>query len=322
MDLRRINFPILLLSFGLSLILWSYVKTLNRPEAKASGTFTLTTIETRNLPPGSALVGAIPPSVTFTAIGAEEERTRIDAKNLKAYIDFARPARDGRFVVRLEAPVDYNVAWTPKEVPTTLKLEEETSSTLPITVEAVGQFTMQNFRYDGATTEPAAITFTGAKSYVEKVKKVRAYLNLADVQGQNAVRSKIELLDENGIPVSGVRPSAEEVSIRAIVAPRPPRRSLLIQPVWHGVPQFGFTISDYAITPAQVSVEGPADVLANLSVINTKPIEIEGIHETATVSVELDLPPGIRLTRPEPISIKIYIKSSGTSPPTNDSGNP
>ena len=53
-----------------------------------------------------------------------------------------------------------------------------------------------------------------------------------------------------------------------------------------------------------------------MSVINTKPINIAGIRETAVVPVELDLPAGIRLTKQEPVTVKIFIKQSGQSPNT------
>lgn len=325
-QLRRLNFPILFLSFGLALILWTNVVALRQEEQSVTGAFTLP-VETRNLPGGYVVLGSIPSSATFTAEGNRDERTKIDPKNLKAYIDLSKPNRSGKYVIRLDAPTEYVVSWNPKEILTQVHLEKEVQSDpLPVTVEAIGQFKLQNFRYDGATAEPSTIIVTGAESLLKKVDKVRAYLNLSDLESQSSVRASIELIDKNGAPVQGVRPSTDTVVIRAIIAARPPRRSLLIQPVWQGSPEFGTTIADYQFTPAQVSVEGPADVLANLSVINTKPINIEGLNQTTTLQAELDLPLGVRLTNPSPISVKVFVKSSGNSPNqpgnSNSQGNP
>lgn len=316
---RRINFPILLISFTLSLILWSYVKLLNQPETVLSGSFTLP-VANPSIPPGYALVGTLPQTVTFTAYGPHEERVKIDPSRLKAYVDLTRPTKDGVYVVRLEAPPEYSVTWQPLQVATTVKLEKEVTEMRPVNVETIGTFNLQDFRYDGATAEPSTVAVTGASSLVEKVKRVRAYLNFSDLSERSSTRStKLEAVDKNNLAVEEVHLSTDSVTIRAILTPRPPRRSLLIQPTWQGTPEFGSTISQYVFTPSQVSVEGPADLVANLSTIYTKPINIEKLNQTTTMPVELDLPPGTRLTHPETITVKIFVKSSGPSqgPPGN-----
>ena len=198
-----------------------------------------------------------------------------------------------------------------------LRVEKEISRRINVDVEAIGAFKLQDYRYDGATSDPATITISGASSLVNRVKRVRAYLNLATLETNNSQTTKLEPLDDKDSPVANVSMSTESVTVRAFVAPRPPRRSLLIQPVWNGMPEFGTMIADYSFTPAQVNVEGPADVLANIAVINTKPINIDGLRESTTIAVELDLPEGIRLTKPETISVRITVKSSAPQPSNN-----
>jgi YbbR domain-containing protein len=258
--------------------------------------------------------------VTFTAFGPIEERRKIDPADLNAYIDLSEPPRAGRYLVRLETRADYRVTWQPTDMRIPVVLEEEVSARINVDVEAIGNFSLRNYRYDGATSDPASITIKGAKSLVAKVKRARAYLDLNNLESNNAQEAQVELLDDKDTPVNNLSLSTDKVSVRAFIAPRPPRRSLLIQPVWSGTPKFGSTIADYEFTPAQVSVEGPADVLANLAVINTKPINIDGLEQTTTIAVELDLPEGIRLTKAEAVSVKIFLKS--VNPPPTTTGGP
>ncbi len=317
-DIRRVNFPILLLSFALSVLLWTHVKNSIAPIDAKGGIFTFDlNLEIRNPPEGMIIVGDVPKVVTFHASGTPEQQMKINRAYLSAYIDLSEQPSDGRYLVRLEAPTEYEVEWNPKNMRIPITLDREITRRINVDVEAIGSFKLQDYRYDGATSDPATITISGASSLVNRVKRVRAYLNLTTLETNNSQTTKLEPLDDKDSPVSNVSMSTDTVTVRAFVAPRPPRRSLLIQPVWNGTPEFGTTITDYEFTPAQISVEGPADVLANLAVINTKPINIDGMRETTTIAVELDLPDGIRLTKPETVSVKVFVKSSGPPPPNN-----
>jgi YbbR domain-containing protein len=317
LDPKRVNFPLLLLSFMLSVLLWSHVKQTIKDEQPPGGTFSFSVeLKPRNLPPNSVIVGTIPPRVNFTAIGPIDEQRKINPANLSAFVDLSERPKDNRYLVRLEATTDYRVQWQPMNLRIPITIEKEISRKFTVDVEPIGDFKLQNYRYDGSTCDPASITVTGAESVIDSIKRVRAYLNLGTVESDNSQRAKVELLDAKDSPVTNASLSSDTVVVSAVIAPRPPQRSLLLQPVWAGAPEFGSTVSDYQFTPAQVSVEGPADVLANLSVINTKPINITGIRETTVVPVELDLPPGIRLTKQEPVTVKVFIKQSGQSPNT------
>lgn len=317
-NLRRVSFPILLMSFALSVMLWTHVKSLTSPTLPKGGlsTFVLD-LELRNQPPGTVIVGDVPKTVTYRASGTPEQQAKINASLLKPYVDLSQVPEDGRYLVQLDPPAEYEVEWSPRSMRILITLEKEISRRINVDVEAIGSFKLQDYRYDGATSDPATITISGASSLVNRVKRVRAYLNLTTLETNNSQTTKLEPLDDKDSPVANVSMSTDTVTVRAFVAPRPPRRSLLIQPVWNGMPEFGTTITDYDFTPAQVSVEGPADVLANLAVIHTKPINIDGLRESATIAVELDLPTGIRLTKPEAVSIRIIVKGSGPPPSSN-----
>lgn len=320
-DVRRVNFPVLILSFVLSILLWNHVKSITTPTAPTGGPSTFNVeLEIRNQPAGTVLVGDVPRTVTFRAFGTPEQQSKININYLKAFVDLAENPKDNRYLVRLETTSEYEVQWSPINLRIPITLDKEISRQVSVDVEAIGSFKLQDYRYDGATSDPGSVTVSGASSLVNKVKRVRAYLNLTTLETNSSQPAKIEALDEKDSPVPNITLSTESVTVRAFVAPRPPRRSLLIQPVWNGTPAFGSTISDFSISPAQVNVEGPADVLANLSIISTKPINIDGLKESTSVTVELDLPTGIRLAKPETITIKIFVKTS--SPPPPATGNP
>lgn len=320
-DFRRINVPILLLSFSLAILLWMHVKSLADGLEQRLGPSSFTvSLELRNQPPGTVVVGEVPSTVTFTASGDLEEVRKIDPNYLKAFIDLATKPVDGRYKVNLETTANADVKWSPEDLKLPIVLEPEVSRRIIVEVEPIGDFTLKDYRYDGATSDPNSITFTGARSIVARVKRARAYLNLTGLESDTSQSAKVELLDDKDSPVTGVSLSTDTVTVRALIAARPPRRSLLIQPVWNGTPEFGSSVIDYEFTPAQLSVEGPADVLANLSVLNTKPINIAGIRETTTIPVELDLPQGIRMTQAVAVVVKVFVKGPATSPPGSTGG--
>ena len=320
-NVKKLNIPILLLSFVLSVFLWMHVKNDTISEMESSGTFAFTMeLKPRNTPPGYVVVGTIPKTVTFTAIGKIEEQRKINGDNLSAYVDLSDRPADGRFAVQLENASNYQVTWQPANYRIPIRLEKEISRRVNIEIEASGEFKIENFRYDGATCDPSTVTVTGAQSLVDQVKKARAYLNLSSLESDSSQRAKVDVLDADGVPIANLSLSTETVTVRAIIAPRPPKRSLLIQPVWSGTPEFGSTIGSYEFSPAQVMVEGPADILANMAIIETKPINIAGLTQSTTMPVELALPEGIHLTRADVVSIKITLKKSG--PVGNTNGGP
>lgn len=316
--LRRINFPVLLLSFALATLLWMHVKNITSVTSPTTGTSAFSVdLELRNQKPGTVIIGDVPSNVTFTAIAPLEEQRKININDLKAFVDLAEKSADGRYRVRLETTGDYEVRWQPSNLRIPIQIEDEVSRQIEVEVEAIGNFQLKDYRYDRATSDPRVISIRGAKSIVGKVKRARAYLNLSALGEDNSQKSKVELLDSQDSPILNVSLSTDIVTLRAIVAPQLPRRSLIIQPVWTGTPEFGTTIADYEISPKQISVEGPADVLANLQVLETKPINIQGIRDAATIQVELALPPGIHLTNREAVSVKIFVKKSGAPNPGN-----
>lgn len=320
LGLRRINFPVLLLSFALAVLLWMHVKNVVGAAGPTLGPSSFSVdLELRNQPSGTVIVGEVPSNVTFTAIGSLEEQRKINISYLKAFVDLAEKPADGRYRVRLETTADYQVEWRPADLRIPITLESEVTQRVMVDVEEIGTLRLQDYRFIGSTSEPREITIRGAKSQVAKVKRARAYLNLGALDEENSQKAKVELVDEKESPISNVSLSTDVVTLRALIEPRAPRRSLAIQPVWSGKQAFDIKITEFEFSPREVIVEGPADLLANLRVIYTKPINVEGITQTTTIPVELELPADVRLTKKEAITIKVFVVKSG-EPPNNSGG--
>ena len=148
-DVRRINIPILLLSFALSLLLWMHVKSLSAQNGPQGGPSTFTVeLTLRNQPAGMVVVGEVPSVVTFTAFGPVEEQQKINANYLKAFVDLAEKPRDGRYLVRLETTSDYKVEWRPTDLRIPIQLEPQITKRVNVEVEAIGDFRLQDYRYD------------------------------------------------------------------------------------------------------------------------------------------------------------------------------
>lgn len=79
------------------------------------------------------------------------------------------------------------------------------------------------------------------------------------------------------------------------------RKTLPVVPLLSGKSAGGYTITTVEIKPEFVIVSGPANKLAGIERIHTKPIDITGISESFKKEIAIDLPENISMTTPDMI---------------------
>jgi YbbR domain-containing protein len=116
-------------------------------------------------------------------------------------------------------------------------------------------------------------------------KKVTGLLDLSLArEGENVVRiSPDDIKRPEGVVVTHLSLSEIRVKLEPLL-----RRTFRLRPVLHGSPAAGYRLAGVTVTPAKISVEGPASAVRTLDKLETMPIDIQGARAGLTVEPKID----------------------------------
>jgi len=106
-----------------------------------------------------------------------------------------------------------------------------------------------------------------------------------------------------GVEVDFVRPDRLRLQLD-----RRLKRDLPVEPTFLGRPATGFSVYGTEVTPEVLSVEGPASQVADLEVLRTSPIRLDGRSApfVARVGIVLDRA-RVRVTDPRPLEVRVVV---------------
>lgn len=198
-----------------------------------------------------------------------------------------------------------------------LEFEEKVTVTRKVEVVPGGELPA-GFEFGTADVNPSDVQISGPKSLVLNIGSVQAKLNLTGLPSGATYRAKVELIDKEGniLTEGQVSRLPTEVEITPALTPAKPRRSLLISPRFSGQPKVGFRIVRISVNPSQVRVQGDRDKLANVTVLETEPISLEGMLQTSRRQVSLILPPGITIQGSRTVEVTVVVEAIPVSTST------
>ncbi len=87
--------------------------------------------------------------------------------------------------------------------------------------------------------------------------------------------------------ITRIHPSQITVRIEELI-----EKSFSIKPRYQGTPKKGYLLGDIKIVPDTLTMRGPRSVLEKMEYISAHEIVLEGLNESTTMRVDLDLPGG------------------------------
>ncbi len=115
-----------------------------------------------------------------------------------------------------------------------------------------------------------------------------------------------------GVEVVSVDPPAITLEMERRVT-----RLVTVRPVVEGTPAPGFVIASVQATPPQITVQGPESRLADLAVVETSPVSVEGATEPVQSNVQPQLPdPLVRTLMIAPIQVTVDVVPAPAPTPT------
>jgi YbbR domain-containing protein len=147
-------------------------------------------------------------------------------------------------------------------------------------------------------------------------------LNLSQVQPGSSIALKVEALDVDQRPMSGVKLIPDTVSVRPGFMTAVPKRLVIVVPKFIGTPPSGVQLVDYKVQPYQLLLAGSTAELQAISTIETTPIDLSKLTASGFVTVDPVIPKRARLIGGGKVKVEFKLKPTVATIPNGGAGGP
>jgi YbbR domain-containing protein len=298
------NLVWMLLSMALSATLWTVVTTAQNPDVV--DVFPNIPVELRNLPDGMTVRNEAQP-VRLTVVAPADVMPTLRAAKFQATADLSRGAPGLQDVPVEVLSIDGRVRVEEVAPPrVSIRLERVGRKDVPARVRQVGA-PPAGYRLGAAKMTPDRVTVSGPESVVEQVVAAAAEVNVSGVTSSLSQVYRVVPQNANGERVERVTLAPENVAVDLPVEQERVVKSIPIAVEPRGAPAAGYQVVGIRVDPAAITVEGDARTTESLQFATTQPIDLNNAAGDVQQSVEADLPAGVRVARPQPIVVRIFV---------------
>jgi YbbR domain-containing protein len=192
----------------------------------------------------------------------------------------------------------------------TFTLEPLISTAFEVDLRIFGEVAV-GYQIGDVNLEPVSVVVSGAQSQVQKVSRTRVSIDLNRIRENFDQFLKVEVLDDRGLPVSGVTLSPETVHVVLPVTQQGGYRDVAVKVTTLGRVASGYRLTDISVSPPVVTIfsEDPAVVNSLPGVLETQPLDLQNAQDDITTRLRLSLPAGISV-----IGEQTVLVQAGVSP--------
>ena len=310
--LRRLKseWYLIVFSLAVALALWAFVTS--KEVAFQRRTLTVP-LEVTNIPPGMTCVRK-PEKVTITVVGPREGLPAL-RRRVKAHVNASRLGPGLHLLqVRVSLPAGFKLlSVTPERA--RVAIDRLMRKEMEVRVAFLGA-PPEGSRVVGMRIDPPKVVVEGPAS---KVSAAKVAVVLLDSPSGSAVEVKapVRVLDEDYLPVRGLKVSPSLVSVRISLRPAFASKTLPVHPRVVGYPAEGFEVAGVEVSPNFVTVSGRPEALRRLRFVRTRPVDISGAQGDVVRRTILLKPPGVDTLSMESVTVVVRIrrKPSPERPP-------
>ena len=304
------NLPSLISAIALAVVVWVLAVTNTDPVEKRSYARPVP-IELFGLNPALVITSEVPEQITLTLSAPVSiwgsELTSSNA--VRAIADLS-----GLTAGVHSVPVNLQIDAQP------VKVEDYSPDVIEIVIEEIYS---ESFKIDllqpsspaigyeakNPTLDKETATVNGPASLVDQVIGIQAVLDISQAKENIDENLELKAVDENGLIVSGVSISPEEVNVRMNITQRGGYRTVSVKVVTIGQIESGYRLTNISSNPLVITVfSTDSDLVKNLpGFIETLPLNLSDASEDMVVSLPLDLPSGMTVVGESVIKVTVSI---------------
>lgn len=300
------------ISILLALTLWIYVMEEKNPvQTRTIDNIKVTLKNTDNISKNNLVLF---PNQDFTVSISVSGRVR-DIVLAKAD-DFKLEADMGVYLKKGDNDIPVTVDSLPNgikieksEIPKVrIKLDELTTKYVPVNIIVKGK-AKEGYEYINSTSEPSGVVVSGAKTYVDEVKKVTGLVNIEGFYKETIKTVALEPLDNNENVITNV---SIEPKFADVVVNVQPSKEVPIVVKTTGTLNENLILGDITSKIDSVKIIGKKEDIDKIKAIETESIDLASIKSTVTKEVNLIIPEGISTqSNIKSVGVEINISSKG-----------
>ncbi len=152
---------------------------------------------------------------------------------------------------------------------------------------------------------PEKIIITGAKSEIDKVTEAKVFIKAEDFSAEQLVNNvPVKLYDIDGNEISGLKLSTETVEVKLPIGSE---KVVPIKINYTGEMPEGYVLTKVDTATQNVTIVGKSEVIAKISQIELKPIDLSKITESKLLQVQMVLPDGVVSLENNTVSVSLQV---------------
>lgn len=233
------------------------------------------------------------PLVNVSIKGTRNEVYAINKNDIIAEInlDSSITAGTHRLNVNVKVPHSVEIA-SVSEHEILVSFDEEITKTFDVTVETKGEIKNKNQVVVKKEPDDKFVMLTGPASYVKKVKKVLAIVDVTGKETDEVVIAKLRAIDENEKVIEQVELSKTDTNVSIGFKNF---KEVPINLVEINTASNDIMILKKNLVPKVVSIVGNTTSLEKIKEIKTKPFDLSQVKDSKVYDLTLDLPKDITL---------------------------
>ena len=304
------NLPSLVSAVALAVIVWVLGVTNTDPVEKRSYPRAVP-IELFGLDPALVITSEVPEQITLTLSAPvstwASELTPSDA--VRAIADLS-----GLTAGEHSVPVNLQIDAQPVKVegysPDVIEIEIEEIYSESFKIDLVQPSSPAiGYEVGNPTLGKVTATVNGPASLVDQVIEIQAVLDISQAKENIDTDLALKAVDENGLTVSGVSISPEEVNVQMNVTQRGGYRNVTVKVVTIGQVESGYSLDGISLNPLVITVFSTDSELVNdlPGFIETQPLNLSDASKDMVVSLPLELPSGMTVVGESTIRVSVSI---------------
>ncbi|HEY3079505.1 MAG TPA: CdaR family protein [Chloroflexota bacterium] len=298
------NLAWMLLAIALATALWIVVTTQQNPDVV--DVFQAIQVETRNKPDDLVLRNEIP-TVRVTVAAPRDVWPDLRPAKFQATVDLARLGPGLQQVPIQVQTVDTRARIedvNPTQV--LVHLERVERKNVPTRAKLNGELPT-GYRHGAAKVTPENVVATGPESLVTQVVAVVADVDLSGLTASVSQTYRATPQNANGEQVDRISLSSENLLVEMRIDQEKLVKTVPIAPQVAGAVAPGYQPVGFRAEPTAITVEGDPAAVEALDFVQTRPVDLKNATGDVSANVELQLPPGVRLTVPQPIVVRVFV---------------
>lgn len=294
----RENIGLFLLSLLLAFFFWAVATEAEDP-TRVAVYDTPIPVEIRGLPEGKIAYGLEDPRVLVEVKAPESVWQVLRRDDFTAYIDLST-AETGTVTVTVQVELRIKPAAITKVSPETFTLvvEPVDEKEVPVKLRIQGTPAM-GFKIDSIEITPQTVRVRGPASLVDQVVKALVNVSVQNQQASLQGNYQVVAVDAEEQPVPEIETAPRSVAVHIAISQLGYIRDIPVTagPL-EGQPAPGYRIANLEFEPPVVKVFGRPEVVQSVAFLQTEPISLEGITQSLTTQVRLQMPEGLSVVQP------------------------